>query len=252
MGKNKFLAKSSGFRYRIRRIIESADLVIEVLDARDPFGTKNTEVEKLVKMSRKRLLTVVNKVDLVKSVDYPESSKTCIISSKNRRSAAILKDFIKANLPKTPARVAIVGYPNVGKSTIINLLKGRKSASVAPIPGHTKGVQWVRVDEDILLLDSPGIVPSYEKDVISIAIKGAIEADQIKNPERVAHSILEKILSENPGALEKFYDIKLASEDPQEILVTIAVRRGRLLKRSEPDTLSAAKTVIRDRYKGKI
>ncbi|MBI1971833.1 MAG: 50S ribosome-binding GTPase [Candidatus Aenigmarchaeota archaeon] len=252
MGKNRFLAKSSGFRYRIRRIIESADLVVEILDARDAWGTRNSELEKLVKGRGKRLLTVVNKADLVKSVDYPESSKICVISSKNRGSAAILKEFIRSNLPKKPARVAIVGYPNVGKSTIINLLKGRRSASVAPIPGHTKGVQWVRIDEDILLLDSPGVVPSYERDEISIALKGAIEADQIKNPEYVAHKILEKVMRENPAAIEKTYDIKLASNDPQEVLSLIATRRGRLLKRNEPDTLNAAKTVIRDRYKGKI
>ncbi|MBI4177681.1 MAG: 50S ribosome-binding GTPase [Candidatus Aenigmarchaeota archaeon] len=250
--KNRFLAGSSGFRYRIRRIIESADLVVEILDARDPFGTKNTEVEKFVRMSHKRLLTVVNKADLVGGVDYPESSKTCVISSKNRKSAAILKDFIKANLPKTPARVAIVGYPNVGKSTIINLLKGRKSASVAPIPGHTRGVQWIRIDEDILLLDSPGIVPSYERDEVSIALKGAIEADQVKDPEHVAHEILEGILHAGPAKIEKAYDIKVSSRDPHEILRLIALRRGRILKGREPDTRSAAKTVIRDRYKGKI
>lgn len=252
MGKAKFLAKSSGFRYRIRRIVESADLVIEVLDARDPFGTKNSELEKFVRRSGKRLLIVVNKADLAKNSDYTESSKACVISSKDRRSAAILKEFIKSNLPKTPARIAVVGYPNVGKSTIINLLKGRRSASVAPLPGHTKGVQWIRVDEDILLLDSPGIVPSYEKDEISIALKGAIEADQIKNPEYVAHKILEIILSEAPRSIEKFYDIKLNSKDPQKILGLIAIRRGRLLRGKEPDTLAAAKTIIRDRYKGKI
>ncbi len=250
MSKRKFLAKSSGFRYRIKRIIESADIVVEILDARDPIGTSNNELEMLTTRMDKKLLVVINKSDLADAGEmFPHA---CVISSKDRKSAGKLLDFTKSKLEKKPARVAIVGYPNVGKSTIINMLKGKRSASVAPIPGHTKGVQWVRVDEDILLLDSPGIVPSYEKDEISIAMKGAIEADQIKNPEHVAYIILESIIKKNQSTIKKFYDITSESKDPQEILISIAKRRGRLLKGREPDTLSAAKTVIRDRYKGKI
>lgn len=248
--KNKFLARSPGFRYRIMRIIKSADVVVEILDARDPAGTSNNELEMLATRLGKRLLTVINKSDLADVGNrFPYA---CVISSKDRKSAASLLKFIKSNLPKRPARVAIVGYPNVGKSTVINLLKGRRSASVAPIPGHTKGVQWIRIDDDVLLLDSPGIVPSYERDEVSIALKGAIEADQVRDPEYVANEILEEMLRDNPSVIEKAYDIKISSHDPGEVLRSIALRRGRILKSREPDTRSAAKTVIRDRYKGKI
>lgn len=236
----------------IKKIVLCADVVIEILDARDTFGTRNTDLEKMVRKFGRKLLFVINKADLVQRKDIMEFPKSCVISSKDPKDRKKLLEFIKSNLAEKPARVAIVGYPNVGKSTIINLLKGRRSASVAPIPGHTKGVQWIRIDEDILLLDSPGIVPSYERDEVSIALKGAIEADQLKNPEYVAHKILEEILQKDRPTLEKFYDVKFTSGDPQDILIQIAIRRGRLLKGKTADTLYAAKTVIRDRYKGKI
>ncbi|MFH0890038.1 MAG: GTPase [Candidatus Aenigmatarchaeota archaeon] len=251
MAKNRFLARTIGVREKIRRIVKDSDLVIEVLDARDPKGTRNTELERLVKSTGKVLGIVVNKMDLVHG-DVPTVTDACMISSKNRESRRILTTFIHEKLRTTPAKVAIVGYPNVGKSTIINMLKGRRSASVAPIPGHTKGVQWLRIDEDILLLDSPGIVPSYERDEVSMAKKGAIEADQLKDPEYAAEAIIEEILRKDPSVIAKAYDITVSSNNPRAIIESIAIRRGRLLKGNEPDMLTVSKVIIRDHYKGRI
>ncbi len=245
--------RSRGFREIVRKIISKSDLVVEILDARDPAGTRNTDLEKLVAKYRKALAVVVNKADLVRNTDNISIRGACVLSSRNMGSAKILKKFLLEKLPRKPARVAIVGYPNVGKSTIINMLKGRRSASVAPIPGHTRGAQWIRIDEDMLLLDSPGIIPSYEKDEIVLAKKGAIEADHLKDPEYAAQAIIESIIREDPSVLGKFYDIEISVFDSsQEVLERIAVRRGRLLKGSVPDILSVSKSIIRDRYKGKI
>ncbi len=250
MQKNRFMARSFGIREKIRRVIFSSDLVLEILDARDPKGTRNTELERLVKRSGRKLGIVVNKIDLVSEMQ--SMPKACIISSKDKAAKKILMNFIRENLRTVPAKVAIVGYPNVGKSTIINMLKGRKSASVAPVPGHTRGVQWLRIDEDILLLDSPGIVPSYERDEVSMAKKGAIEADQLKDPEYAAEVIVEEIMRKDPSVIAKAYDIEIASDEPLEIMKSIAIRRGRLFRGGEPDMLTVAKLIIRDHYKGKI
>ncbi len=245
--------RSRGFREIVRKIVSKSDLVVEILDARDPFGTRNTELERLVSKYGKALAVVVNKADLVRNTDSIKIRGACILSSRNMGSAKILKKFLLEKLPRKPARVAIVGYPNVGKSTIINMLKGRRSASVAPIPGHTRGMQWIRIDEDMLLLDSPGIIPSYEKDETLLAEKGAIEADHLKDPEHAAQTIIGTMMRNDPYVLEKFYDIEISvSDSPQEVLERIAIRRGRLLKGSVPDILSVSKSVIRDRYKGKI
>ncbi len=245
--------RSRGFREIVRKIVSKSDLVVEILDARDPAGTRNAELEKLVAKYRKAFAIVVNKADLVRDADNIKIRGACVLSSRNRESAKILKEFLLGKLPRTPARVAIVGYPNVGKSTIINMLKGRRSASVAPIPGHTRGTQWIRIDEDILLLDSPGIIPSYEKDEAALAKKGAIEADHLKDPEYAARAIIETITRKDPAVLGRFYDIKIsASDTPQGILERIAVRRGRILRGGVADILSVSKSIIRDRYKGKI
>lgn len=246
--KNKFIAGTRGIRSKLYRIVRESDLVIEVLDARDPEGTRNEELERMVARLGKKLGIVINKTDLARNNRTPG---VCMISSKYRKSRRILMAFIREKLAKTPSKVAIVGYPNVGKSTIINMLTGRKSASVAPIPGHTKGVQWLRLDEEILLLDSPGIVPRNERDEASMAKKGAIEADQLKNPEYAARAIIEDILIKKPAIIAKVYDIKV-SNDAQEIIDSIAIRRGRLRKGGAPDTLSAAKLIVRDHYKGRI
>ncbi len=248
MVKNKFIAGTRGIRSKIYRIVRESDLVIEVLDARDPEGTRNEELERLVARLGKTLGVVINKTDLARSDRTPGA---CMISSKYRNSRKILTDFIHEKLKKTPSKVAVVGYPNVGKSTIINMLIGRKSAPVAPIPGHTRGVQWLRLDEGIMLLDSPGIVPRSERDEASMAKKGAIEADQLKNPEYAALTIIEDILARKPAILAKAYGIKV-SNDAQEILESVAIRRGRLLRGGAPDTLSAAKLIVRDHYKGRI
>lgn len=248
MVRNKFIAGTRGIRSRIYRIVRESDLVIEVLDARDPEGTRNEELERLVARLGKTLGMVINKTDLARNKRTPG---VCTISSKYRNSKRILMDFIREKLKKTQSKVAIVGYPNVGKSTIINMLTGRKSASVAPVPGHTRGVQWLRLDEGIMLLDSPGIVPRNERDEASMAKKGAIEADQLRNPEYAAHAIIEDILIKKPSILAKAYGIKV-SNDAQEILESVAIRRGRLLKGGAPDTLSAAKLIVRDHYKGRI
>ncbi len=248
MVKNKFIAGTRGVRSKIYRIVRESDLVIEVLDARDPEGTRNEDLERLVARLGKTLGIVINKTDLARSKRIPDA---LMISSKHRNSRRILMAFIREKLKKTPSKVAIVGYPNVGKSTIINMLIGRKSAPVAPVPGHTRGVQWLRLDEGVMLLDSPGIVPRNERDEASMAKKGAIEADQLKNPEYAALMIIEDILIKKPSILAKAYDIKV-SNDAQEILEAIAIRRGRLLKGGEPDTLAVAKLIVRDHYKGKI
>ena len=245
---------------KVKKIIEKSAVVLEVIDARDISGTRSLFIEKYAENNGKVLLFVINKSDLVpkKLVERGKRelsglAPTYYISARNRTGIFRLKQGIMTHAKKLPVRVSIVGYPNVGKSQLANALKGRRAAKVAPLPGETKGVQWVSVSTQILLLDSPGIIPLKDTEE-SLALKGAISPDKLKDPVHVAVSILDLLKRVNKERLLEVYgletkDLGVSSE---ELIKTISRKRGRLFKGGEPDIETTAKQVLRDWYNGKI
>ncbi|MFP3160188.1 MAG: GTPase, partial [Vulcanisaeta sp.] len=146
---------------RVRSVLEMSDLVLEVIDARDPVETRNRRLEDLVNRLGKSLMMVINKADLVPMEvlkewrrflerDYP----TVFISARGRLGTRKLIVNIKRYAPRLPVRVSVVGYPNVGKSTIINYLKGRHVAETSPVPGWTIGEQIVRAKQWLVVIDT--------------------------------------------------------------------------------------------------
>ncbi len=133
----------------VREIVDEADIIVEVVDARDPIGTRNGKLERLAREEGKPLLVVMNKADLVPkewAEEYKRRSDVPVVfvSARERKGTGILRKEIKKLAKplleeKDKVKVALVGYPNVGKSTIINTLKGRRAVKTAPIPGYTKG-----------------------------------------------------------------------------------------------------------------
>lgn len=251
------------------------DIVYEVIDARMPMASKIVDIDDLIK-DKTRIL-VVTKYDLcdksetdkilkkytdqgykVLPVDLMNGSGvSTLINMTKEIMKNINKDRIAKGMKERAARVLIVGVPNVGKSTLINRLVGRKSAGVGNTPGFTKSLSWIRVNKDIELLDSPGILwPKLEnqEDAHILAAFSAIK-EEILNIDAIACFIIRKLYELYPEKLEERYGITELDEDLIEVYDTIAARRGALSRGGVADYEKVSNIIIRDLkngYFGKI
>jgi Ras superfamily GTP-binding protein YlqF len=198
---------------RVRRVVEDSDVVVEVLDARDPAATRNSDVEKLARSLGKRLMAAINKADLVpleiglKWKRWLESQgvPSVFLSARERLGTRKLVAYIKRLAPSIPVKVAVVGYPNVGKSTIINYLKGRHVASTSPKPGWTRGEQLVRAKSWLLVVDTPGVLAAEGAEDPALAvIRGAVDPGRVDDAVPYAVALIERVIKLNPKALEAY------------------------------------------------
>ncbi|MEB3780147.1 MAG: GTPase RsgA [Desulfurococcales archaeon] len=244
----------------LARVIKNADVVVEVVDVRDPLTTRSRRVEKMVEALDKQLLIVLNKSDLVprwvaskwKSIIEGQGYEVLYISSTHRMGTRMLRGAIRALAGSKPFAAAVVGYPKTGKSSIINALKSKKSAKTSPIPGsygYTKAIQLLKIEPGFYMIDTPGVIP-VEGGWPDSIIRGR-PPESLPDPVRPAVALLERILRYHPDAIEKAYGIK--ERDPYRILEELALRRGWIYKKTrEPLVEEAARTVIRDYHKAKI
>lgn len=251
----------------VDRIIKEAELMIEVLDARFPYETKNTVIEGRLRENKIPFIRVLTKADLVdkeKAKKAAKKLKAIPFSAKQRLNTKILlreimkhyaslkREFLKRNkgkkIAETPyfIKVGVIGYPNIGKSSLINALKGRKSAPTSPVAGYTKGKQWIKITPKILLIDTPGVIPFKEKNQLKLIIKSAIT--HVKDPEQTAIDILDQIPKEK---LEQYYKIKIA-KDQEKTLERIAKKKNLLKKGNQPDLKRAGLQLINDIQKNKL
>lgn len=244
----------------VKNIVNKADIIIVVLDARTPELSRNHELEDMVTRAKKKLVFVFNKIDLVSKKHYNYLRKKYkgaffvsgtqnIGMSKLRTNLMIIAKRDKIENPK----IGVCGYPNVGKSAIINAIAHRAKAIVSATAGTTRGVQIIRAGS-LHVLDSPGVFP-YGEDEIKLGILAAKNPEQMKNPELVACRIIEFILESNRNALEHFYHIKLDEEagwDSYEIMLQIGQERKMLMKGGITDEHRAAIQIIRDWQTGKL
>lgn len=208
--------------------VKLVDVVIELLDARAPLSSINENLEKLIKNKKK--LIVLTKIDLadqemtkewinffkqkydsVLTLDLKKSGAENILSKAviNLGKDKWAKEKAKGMKPQ-PIRAMIVGIPNVGKSSLINRLAKRKAAGVQNKPGFTRGEQWIKVNQDFLLLDTPGILPmSYEnqKKAANLALIGSIREDILPN-EVLGETLLNYLRNQYPSALFSRYGIQ--------------------------------------------
>jgi ribosome biogenesis GTPase A len=246
---------------QIDRVITRSDVILHVLDARDPLKTLSERLIKMVEKRGKKILIVLNKCDLIpRSVaeewkDYFESSRnlpTVYIAATRRMGTIKLRTAIKRVAPSLPTVVSVVGFPKVGKSSIINALKGRHSASTSPYPGspgYTRTFQLYRVDKNILMIDTPGILP-VEGDPLEMIIRG-YPPEKLEDPVNPCIQLIKRIISNNPNAFLHAYGIE--ERDPLRILEELAIKRGWFYKKTrEPLIEEAARLVIRDFHDGKI
>lgn len=245
----------TSYKVLVRDVIKKADVLLEVIDARFPEETRNSEVEKEIIRLKKPFIIVINKCDLV-SKEKLEKTKarlsriapTVFVSSKDRSGTTMLRHQILASacIKGRDILVGTLGYPNVGKSSVINGVTGRHRASTSPISGHTKGVQHVDAGSRIMFMDTPGVIPFDENDEYVQGLLGIKDATHLKDPIGVALKIIEKMLAENKTALEAFYKVTFESQEPYSGLELIGKQCNFLQKKGEVDEMRTAIRIIND------
>jgi len=264
----------------VKRIITESDLVLEVLDSRLVELSRNEEVERLIKEIGRPMIFVINKSDLVSNEEIrkqadklKEKGEVVFISTKRKGSGKILlykirkvfkkygkREFeVRDKFDKKPvyreARadivVGVLGYPNTGKSSIINLLAHKKKAKVSKKSGTTHGIHWISINPEIKLIDSPGVIPLQKEDEIRYGLIGAKDTEALKNPEIVCHAIIKLFSEKNPKAFEEFYKIDMTGS-AEEIINKIAEKKAYLLKGGIFDENRAISCVVRDWQQGRL
>jgi nuclear GTP-binding protein len=164
----------------------------------------------------------------------------------------LLRQFSTLHSNRKQISVGFIGYPNTGKSSIINTLRKKRVCTVAPIPGETKVWQYITLMKRIYLIDCPGVVPPSQSDTAEdILLRGVVRVENVEHPAQYIDAVLKRTQTKH---IERTYEIKEAdyAGDPVEFLSILARKGGRLLKGGEPDVDSVAKMVLNDFLRGKI
>ncbi len=238
--------------------MKKADIVIEVVDARAISATRSRKLERLATRLGKKLMIVINKRDLAPSRLLEEEHERikqeipCIfISTRERQGMSHMRKMISMMRPKDrkDAKVCIIGYPNTGKSSLINILTGKHAAPTAPVPGKTRGEQWIRMSQNTMLYDTPGVIPMGEDTSI---INGFSIPEKVRDPEDKAEMLLDMVFNSRYSNLEDIYGITKQDIDSGMALEKIALLRGCIKKGGKADLKRAAKNIIVDWNAGKI
>ena len=265
-----------GHMTKTRRQIEAdlkyVDAVCEIVDARIPISSRNPDIDDIC--GNKPRIIILNRMDLAdpdatkRWMNYFRSKGMAAVATdcKSRKGISsfepavrsVLKEKIERNAAKgmnKPLRVMIVGIPNVGKSTLINQISGRKGAKAENRPGVTRGKQWVTVDNSLLLLDTPGILwPKFEDPNVGmmLAYTGAVKENVI-DTEELACKLFELLNKFYPQTVVERYKVEAASDTPGYELLELAGRkRGYLLARGEINTERMAKVLLDEYRAGKL
>ncbi|RDB28545.1 Nucleolar GTP-binding protein 2 [Hypsizygus marmoreus] len=254
------------------KVIDSSDVILHILDARDPLGTMCDSVIEYIKKekSHKQVVLVINKCDLVPNwvtaryIQHltPRFPTIAFHASPNHSFGKgsliqLLRQFAQLHSDKKQISVGFIGYPNVGKSSVINTLKSNKVCTVAPVPGETKVWQYITLTRRIYLIDCPGIVPTSAHDShTSTVLKGVVRVEALPTPSDHIPALMERV---KPLYLSRTYGLPLPDPDdttrnwaPEEFLDKLARMKGRLLKQGEPDHEAVAKIILSDWVRGRI
>ncbi len=259
-------------RRQIEADLKQVDAVCEIVDARIPISSRNPDIDAIC--GSKPRIIILNRMDLAD----PEATKRWMAYFRSKGMAAVatdcksrkgisdfqpavrsvLKEKIQRNLEKgmnKPLRVMIVGIPNVGKSTLINQISGRKGAKAENRPGVTRGKQWVTVDNSLLLLDTPGILwPKFEDPEVGmmLAYTGAVKEGVI-DLEELAYRLMELLWKYYPDTVRQRYKVDMPADTPgYELLEEAGRKRGFLLSRGEINTERMAKVLMDEYRAGKL
>ncbi|MEG0962863.1 MAG: ribosome biogenesis GTPase YlqF [Lachnospiraceae bacterium] len=252
--------------------IKLIDLIIELVDARIPLSSRNPDIDELGK--NKARLILMNKADLAneaynrKWAEYFQKKGYFVVRLDARNKAGVkavnevvmeaCKEKIerdrKRGILNRPVRAMVVGIPNVGKSTFINTYAGKACTKTGNKPGVTKGKQWIKLNKNVELLDTPGILwPKFEDQRVGLllALIGSIK-DEILNIDELALELIQIITEGFPGLLKKRYEIEETDHTTVEVLEQIARKRNCIQRGNELNYGKAAALIIDEFRGGKI
>lgn len=251
---------------KVESFISLVDIVIELVDARAPLSSRNPLLTGL-NPSKPRLI-LLSKDDMADGevtrlwVDYfRQSGIQCVSANlKKGKLLGLLSSSVdkaisakrekekRLGMKRQPAKAMVIGIPNVGKSTLINSLASRKAASVGNKAGITRAEQWIKLSEDFILLDTPGILPmNYPtpEQAVRLALLGSMREDVMPNDE-LSERLLSFLRSNYPNSLQNRFEIEDISSLPdEEILQSIAKRRG-LLENGAPSSAKASYLLLKE------
>ena len=259
-------------RRQIEADLKQVDAVCELLDARIPISSRNPDIDSIC--ANKPRIVILNRMDLAdpaatrRWVEYFRRQGIAAVPTdcKSRRGIADFEPAVRGQLEEKikrnaargmnrPVRVMIVGIPNVGKSTLINQISGRKGAKAENRPGVTRGKQWVTVNNGLLLLDTPGILwPKFEDPEVGmmLAYTGAVK-DGILDVEELACRLMELLHKRYPQALLERYGVEAPDQTPgYELLEMAGRKRGFLMARGEINTERMAQVLMEEFRNGKL
>jgi len=256
--------QSQRIKGELYKVIDSSDVLIQVLDVRDPEGTRSYYVEKYLKnqCSHKHMILVLNKVDLVPtwvtarwikhlSQEYPTLAFHAKINKSFGKGSLIqlLRQFGVLHSDRKKISVGFFGYPNVGKSSVINTLRQKLVCKVAPIPGETKVWQYITLTNQIYLVDCPGVVyPRADETDANRILKGVVRVENVDSAEEYIEDLLARI---RPEYIQKTYGIGHWTT-AMDFLARFARKHGKLLKGGEPDFHNSAVKILHDWQRGKL
>ena len=259
-------------RRQIEADLKQVDAVCEIVDARIPMSSRNPDIDSIC--GNKPRIIVLNRMDLADPAitkkwlqHFRQKGMAAIaVDCKHRKGInefipavrSVLKDKLERDAAKgmnRAMRVMVVGIPNVGKSTMINQISGRKGAKAENRPGVTRGKQWVTVDSSLLLLDTPGILwPKFEDPNVGmmLAYTGAVKENVIDS-EELAYRLMELLWKYYPDTVRERYKVDMPEDTPgYELLEEAGRKRGFLLARGEINTERMAKVLLDEYRSGKL
>lgn len=264
-----------GHMVKAKRVIKEnlklVDLVLELVDGRIPLSSRNPDIDEIVGEKPRILLLskhdladkerteiwtkhFINdghkcvEVDLIKGTGLKKVLALAKEIGAKRHQSQLLRGRINR-----PTRMMILGIPNVGKSTLINKLANKSVAQTGDKPGVTKQKQWIRTQNNLEMMDTPGVLwPKFDDDFVGfkLAVTGAIK-DEIVNIEDMAYRLIDFLQVNYPGSLEKRYQV-VENQTPQDYLVKLSEKRGFLQQGSSVDYMKGAEVLIREFRQGKI
>ena len=247
-----------GFWPVVLNVLRNSDVVLLVLDARMPEIARNSEIVQKVEKAGKKLVYVFNKCDLVGEADLKklraEYAGAYFVSALKRRGIGGLRKGLEEmadNWKRNSLRVGIVGYPNAGKSSLINALVPGAGVKVKSVSGTTRKTEWIR-EGKLRIMDSPGVIPAGD-DKIKIGLTASKDPHKIRNPEKVALKIVEFLVKKDSRILEKFYGVKIEKGmSAYDVFLAVGEKKGFLVKGGEIDEDRTAIRVIDDWQRGRI
>lgn len=252
----------------IKENLKLVDVVIELLDARIPFSSRNPDLDEII--SGKEKVVLLNKADLAdKKITnqwikyYKENGIEALeidsISGKGLNKVyAMCKEAVKEKIERMekkgvvgrPLRAMVTGIPNVGKSSFINKIGGKTTARTGDKPGVTRSKQWIKVNKDFELQDTPGVLwPKFDDEKVAqrLAFTRAIK-DEILDIEELAFYFVKHIQETNPSIIEERYKVLINLEEPYETMISIGRKRGCIVSGGGVDTVRVS-NIILDEYR---